>query len=259
METIRLLLLIIIIYTTNVALVEDFNTSNNFISVNSNEKTVFAYVKTNNLGDNSQVYEIINKTYKKNNIEINYPQIKNYHNLEKLNLINKDLENEALNILDIYIQDGTNIKDINMKIDYEIKLKNDKFMSIVYNGYLYIKGTAYPTSILYTTNINLENSSTIGLSDYANVNDILKKLRDLDNVKVLSNEKELEETQKYFLKGINDDELLSMLKDADFNIINGKVKIPKEGVYTYMHNGEIIISIPTFHAIGDHAEFIVQK
>lgn len=209
--------------------------------------------------DKSKEYTIVNKTYSKNNVKIIYPQIKDFSDTSKLNLINKDLEDGALSILSMYAKDDPNLSELTMEINYEVKLKNNKYISIVYSGYSNVKGAAYSPSIFYTTNINLENGTIIKLVDYANVDNIVKKLKDLSNVKVLSDEKELKEAQKVTLMNIDDAELLSTLKDSDFHMENGKLALPEKGAYSYMDGDNVVISLQLNHALGDHGEFSVPK
>ncbi|NOW05653.1 DUF4163 domain-containing protein [Clostridium beijerinckii] len=238
---------------------------NNLKYINSIKKEVLAVNKTNNsnmkisLNNELKQYEIVDEVYSKDHVKINYPQIKNYADAVKLDSINKDLKNAALSIVNIYVENNTNINDINMEVNYEVKTKNNKYISIAFNGLVNIKGTAYPTSIFYTVNIDLEKGSIVGLSDYANVQDVLKKLKKLDDVKMLSENEELIEAQKSVIKNISDDELLNILKDADFHQKDGVIEIPKKGAYSYMEDNKIVISIPMIHAIGDHAEFIIEK
>ncbi|WP_270566539.1 PdaC/SigV domain-containing protein [Clostridium beijerinckii] len=238
---------------------------NNLKYINSIKKEVLAVNKTNNsnmkisLNNELKQYEIVDEVYSKDHVKINYPQIKNYADEVKLDSINKDLKNAALSIVNIYVENNTNINDINMEVNYEVKTKNNKYISIAFNGLVNIKGTAYPTSIFYTVNIDLEKGSIVGLSDYANVQDLLKKLKKLDDVKMLSENEELIEAQKSVIKNISDDELLNILKDADFHQKDGVIEIPKKGAYSYMEDNKIVISIPMIHAIGDHAEFIIEK
>lgn len=212
-----------------------------------------------NSTNKSKEYEIINKTYNKNSVKINYPQIKNLTDSKKLNLINKELEEEALCILDSYLKDDTNLNQLTMDINYEVKLKNDKYISVVYTGYSNSKESAYPLSVFYTTNIDMEKGSSIRLSDYANITDILNKLKDSNNVTVLLDNKEVAEIQKVTLSNIDDTELRSMLEDADFYKVNGKVEHPKQGSYSYMDDDNIVVSLEVIHAMGDHAEFEVKK
>lgn len=204
-------------------------------------------------------YEIVSKTYNKNNVKINYPQIKNLHDREKLNSINKNLAEEALSILDRYTKDDSNLNNVTLEVNYEVKLKNDKYLSIAYEGYSNVEGAAYPTSVFYTTNIDMEKGSRIRLSDYANINDIVIKLKDPHNINVLSKEKDLVELQRNVLVNMDNAELLTILEDADFYKANGKMEMPEIGAYSYMDEDDIVISLPVNHAIGDHAEFAVPK
>ncbi|WP_026887053.1 PdaC/SigV domain-containing protein [Clostridium beijerinckii] len=264
MKTRKSVLILISISIFSFVLIRIFY-ANNLKCINSIKKEVLVVNKTNysnmkiSLSNESKQYEIVDKVYSKNLVKINYPQIKNYADSAKLDSINNDLKNEALSILNIYVENGTNINDINMEVNYKVKTKNDKYISIVFNGLINIKGTAYPTSIFYTVNVDLEKGSTVGLSDYANIQDILKKLKKLDDVKMLSENDKLVEVQKSAIKSISDDELLSILEDADFHKKDGVIEIPKKGAYSYMEDNKIVISIPMIHAIGDHAEFIIEK
>lgn len=204
-------------------------------------------------------YEIFSKNYSKNNIKINYPQIKKIDDKEKLNSINKNLEEEALSVLDRYTKDDLNLNKVTLEVNYEVKLKNNKYLSIAYSGYSNVEGAAYPTSVFYTTNIDMEKGSRIRLSDYVDINDIVIKLKDPHNINVLSKEKDLIELQRNVLINMDNAELITILEDADFYKANGKMEMPEIGAYSYMEDNNIVISLPVNHAIGDHAEFAVQK
>lgn len=233
---------------------------NNTEEKNKNDSTEVSNVTekkeiSNDSTSKSNGYEITNKTYSQNNVKINYPQIENFTDPEKLTSINKDLEDEALSILNDYLEDDPNLTEVTMDIKYEVKLKNEKYLSIVYIGESNVKGAAHPLSVFYTTNIDIKKGNSIRLSDYANINDVLTKLKDSKNIKALSDNQELAKIQKDTLLNIDNDTLLNMLKDADFHKVNGKVESPKEGVYSYIDENGVVISIQVNHAIGDHAEF----
>lgn len=208
---------------------------------------------------NFSEYKINSKTYNKNKVKITYPQISGLSDETKLKAINKLLEEEALDILSGYLQDDPKLKNLTLDINYDVKLKNNKYFSVAYSGYGNVKGTAHPLSLFYTTNINVENARGMRLVDYADVMNILKKLKDTTTVKVVSSEEEVAEAQKNALVEMNDGELLSILKDSDFRVENGKIIIPEKGGYSYMEENNIVISLPVSHAIGDHAEFLVKK
>ncbi|GAA0077045.1 DUF4163 domain-containing protein [Clostridium sp. CTA-5] len=225
------------------------NTSKKVVETTKEKET------SKNSTKKSNEYEITSENYTKNNVKINYPQIKNLNDSEKLKLINKDLQEAALKILDDYSEDDPNLIALTLSINYEVKLKNEKYISIVYRGESNVKGAAHPTSIFYTTNIDVEKGSSIRLSDYENIDNILKKLKDSKNIKVIAESDELAEAQRNFLLNIQDDKLINMLKNADFYKANGEIQSPKKGTYSYLDKDGIVISVQVNHAIGDYGEF----
>ncbi|OSA90292.1 UNVERIFIED_ORG: DUF4163 domain-containing protein [Clostridium botulinum] len=208
-----------------------------------------------NLKEKSNEYELVSKNYNKNNVKINYPEIKNFNDDEKLKSINKYLKECALKVLDDYIKENPNLEAVNLNVNYDVKFKNEKYISIVYEGEVNVNGTAYPSSIFYTTNVDLESGNIIRLSDYSNVNDILNKLKDPKNIKVIAENDELAAAQKDFILNIGNDNLINMVKNADFHEVNTKIESPKDGVYSYFDKDGVVISLQVNHAIGDHAEF----
>ncbi|NFO56013.1 DUF4163 domain-containing protein [Clostridium botulinum] len=208
-----------------------------------------------NLKEKSNEYELVSKNYNKNNVKINYPEIKKFNDDKKLKSINKYLKESALKVLDDYVKEDPNLEAVNLNVNYDVKFKNEKYISIVYEGEVNVKGTAYPSSIFYTTNVDLESGNIIRLSDYSNVNDILNKLKDPKNIKVIAENDELAAAQKDFILNIGNDNLINMVKNADFHEVNTKIESPKDGVYSYFDKDGVVISLQVNHAIGDHAEF----
>ncbi|MCS6133186.1 DUF4163 domain-containing protein [Clostridium botulinum] len=208
-----------------------------------------------NLKEKSNEYELVSKNYNKNNVKINYPEIKKFNDDKKLKSINKYLKESALKVLDDYVKEDPNLEAVNLNVNYDVKFKNEKYISIVYEGEVNVNGTAYPSSIFYTTNVDLESGNIIRLSDYSNVNDILNKLKDPKNIKVIAENDELAVAQKDFILNIGNDNLINMVKNADFHEVNTKIESPKDGVYSYFDKDGVVISLQVNHAIGDHAEF----
>ncbi len=208
-----------------------------------------------NLKEKSNEYELVSKNYNKNNVKINYPEIKKFNDDKKLKSINKYLKESALKVLDDYVKEDPNLEAVNLNVNYDVKFKNEKYISIVYEGEVNVNGTAYPSSIFYTTNVDLESGNIIRLSDYSNVNDILNKLKDPKNIKVIAENDELAAAQKDFILNIGNDNLINMVKNADFHEVNTKIESPKDGAYSYFDKDGVVISLQVNHAIGDHAEF----
>ncbi len=244
------------------------DSSNEVINNNENENKVEDSQKISdttkekespkNLNEKSNEYQVVSKDYSKNNVKINYPELKNSNDNEKLKSINRYLKEGALKVLDDYVKDDSNLKAVNLNVNYDVKFKNEKYISIVYKGEVNVEGAAYPSSIFYTINVDLESGNIIRLSDYSNVDDILNELKDPKNIKVIAENDELAAAQKEFILNIGNDKLISMLKNADFHKVNGKIENPKEGVYSYLHKDSVVISLQVNHAIGDHAEFTLK-
>lgn len=231
--------------------ISDFNTENE-TSSDSNDNT-------NTNSDNANTYDnytLETKTYTSNNITITYPQISNLSDTKKADSINKLLEDVALSSLNTYTQDDMNT--LTIEVNYKVTLQNERYLSIVYFGSSFLEGAAYPNSLFYTENIDLANGSIISLSDFSDINNIATKLKDISSVKALADETELSDAHKTFLMNIDDSELLNLLKDSDFKVVNNSLQAPSNGTYSYMTDEGIVISLQVIHALGDHAEFLIK-
>lgn len=205
-------------------------------------------------------YQIADKVYDKNNVNIKYPQITDNSNLPNIKSINKVIEEEALSIVDDYLNNSEDkeLKDINLDIKYKVTLKNSQYISIVFEGQRSVQGGAYPVSVFYTINIDLNKGTSMRLADYADVNDIADRLKNFNNAEVLSKDKDISKMQKLAVENMQKREIWNILKEADFSIIDGKVQMPQYGAYSYLEGNNIVVSIEVNHAIGDHAEFIIK-
>ncbi|MFT8348943.1 DUF4163 domain-containing protein [Clostridium saccharoperbutylacetonicum] len=222
-----------------------------------NEKSTDAKnFTTTNSGkvENNNNYEITEETYTKKNIKITYPQIKNLTDLKKLDSINKKLKDQALAVIDYYDLSNTNAI---LNVSYDVELQNSDILSIVYKGYFNSGSAAYPISVFYTSNIHIKEDKNIRLKDYSNVNEVLKKLRESDVESNISATQELAKAQTEYLSTIDDSTLKNMIIDADFSEKKGNIQFPE--AFSYKKGNNIIIGIPVPHAIGDYAEFVVDK
>jgi len=174
-------------------------------------------------------YNITKNSYLDNNIRIDYPQMEDNKNKEKVTRLNKLIREEALKIIDYY-----KYNDISsLTIDYEISYKNPKILSIKYFGLGYQKSSLYPNNIFYTTNLNIIDENLLQLTD---IIDIDESLIINEDIKPLKNE------HKDVLKHLSIDELIEKFSNANF----------------YLTNNALGISIDVIHAIGDHAEYEIS-
>ncbi|OOM16034.1 DUF4163 domain-containing protein [Clostridium saccharobutylicum] len=199
-------------------------------------------------------YEISEETYTKGNTKIVYPKINNLNDSKKSDSINKSLKDEALAVTNYYDLSNSNTT---LNVSYDVEYQDNNILSISYKGSFYGGDSAYPESVLYSTNIDMKQGNSIRLKDYADVNDIFNKLRNANDVLNLAESNELAEAQKEYLSNMNDSTLKDMIANADFYDNNGNVEFPK--AFTYRRSDNIIIAMPVPHAIGDYAEFSIKK
>lgn len=97
-------------------------------------------------------------THKSSEIRIQYPEFAQ----AEMQKINQDIHRFATEIpKQIY---GENYSDLQLQINYEIKVFNDKYLSIVFSGFGE-SGAAYPKNIFLTRNYDLERETSVKLSE----------------------------------------------------------------------------------------------
>lgn len=244
----------------------DSNISNNQITdtktsyaskCNSFTQNNNSYSKLDNLNSetdhNISDYKIITKTYTKNNINITYPQLTDIKDSNKLNSINKDLEDIALSPLKLYdLGDSESNSNPYVEVNYEIKYQGKDFISVVYTGYLNNGVSAHPTNLFYTANIDLNKGSVVRLSDYYDITKAITKIKNSDYTNISDN-KELLAAQNDYIAKMEISTLEKLIKEADFYRKDGDIH-PVE-TFSYRDGANTYISIGTIHALGDHAEF----
>lgn len=196
-------------------------------------------VSTNN---NEVSYTILTKTYKDKDIVIRYPQIVNLDNTNKQRKINSIIKSEALKVLNYYKGDENNTS---LEINYNIKLNNGRLLSIIYSGAGYVKGSAHPNNLFYSTNINVDNGTTIRLSNIVNINKtFIEKLKEKNT-----------NTAGVF-DNFTDEELIKMLVNGDSLDSIGTES--QTDVFSYFTKDSLGVSLSVPHAIGDHVEFYIK-
>jgi hypothetical protein len=213
------------------------------ISMGCNNQTI-----QNHEGENinSEKYEIISQTYNDKGITINYPQVKGMSDSKKQEQINQIIESEALHILQGY--SDKELDNLNMQFNYEITLQNTKILSIKYSGMRYLKGTAHPTSVFFTTNINMNKGNKLRLNEMVNIDNLfVEKVR---KGKLIT---ESPQISLEMLK-LENDKLIEGFNAADL------MGYPenKRGIYIYFTGNSLGISVEVGHSYGDHVEFEVK-
>ncbi len=117
-------------------------------------------------------FEFITKKYcqynktKEINIDISYPEIKNFPDKKKQENINDLIKEAALNPYNnISNNDQGIVQGTSWSVDYKIVYVTDSVISIIFEGYLYVQDNANGINWIYSTNINLISGKKITMSD----------------------------------------------------------------------------------------------
>ena len=191
-------------------------------------------------------YRIIKQNYVDRNIMINYPEIAGLADQAKQKEINELIKKEAFHLLNQYSEEELN--RFYLTLDCEIKLQNPEILSIAYSGYRNLQGSAHPTHVFFTTNINICDGSRLRIKDLINVdNDFAEKIKN----------------GRYFPRSVQIP--LARIRPVNSELIRGLSTADwpgypqnKYGTYTYFTSGTLGMSIEIPHPYGDYIEIEVR-
>ncbi|KEO78785.1 DUF4163 domain-containing protein [Paenibacillus polymyxa] len=203
--------------------------------------------KGNDVRDNQPSYELIQEKYSENGIIIKYPQITKLKDTAKQKSLNQILKTEALEGLHDYAD--CNSGD-HVEIDYEIKRQSERFLSVQYTGFRYVKDAAYPSHMFYTTNLDMKQASRIRLRDLVKVEKPFIELIKIGKITAVQPE------QQGLIGDFIKDDLIQLLTNAD--VTKGSPEEAEMESFSYLTSDSLGISIPVAHAVGDHAEYEIR-
>ena len=185
------------------------------------------------------------QSYSKDKSKISYPKLNGIDSKIESS-VNKAIEDNAKLALDSFTSNAGSTAELK----YNVKNQSRNRMSIVYTGTL--KAGNESKKIIFTNNINLDTGESIGLTDFADPLTIANY--------ILSDDVELENATNSqaagfaeYKKNLTVDTLKALLEDADFPLI--KKNDVNEGfpkLFSYESGGDIYISIPLSHELGDY-------
>lgn len=195
------------------------------------------------------------KIYQNNSTYLAYPFIVSGTDKEKLKLWNNIILEDVNNILKIYTAYVFDIFQPNtLRIGYKIKRKDEHYLSIFYRADFYSPYAAYPTQLVYTTNISLDNSRRLRLSDIIEVDSSL--VDDILSWDIVIKDSDHKDNMEYlqlvrdYIGGLGKEVLHMGFESAD--IIGSDNYL---GIYSYLTYDNIGISISVPNYLGDHVEF----
>ena len=185
------------------------------------------------------------QSYSKDKSKISYPKLNGIDSKIESS-VNKAIEDNAKLALDSFTSNAGSTAELK----YNVKNQSRNRMSIVYTGTL--KTGNESKKIIFTNNINLDTGESIGLTDFADPLTIANY--------ILSDDVELENATNTqaagfaeYKKNLTVDTLKALLEDADFPLI--KKNDVNEGfpkLFSYESGGDIYLSIPLSHELGDY-------
>ena len=185
------------------------------------------------------------QSYSKDKSKISYPKLSGIDSKIESS-VNKAIQDNAKLALDSFTSNAGSTAELK----YNVKNQSRNRMSIVYTGTL--KTGNESKKIIFTNNINLDTGESIGLTDFADpltiANYILSDDVELENA---TNTQAAGFTE--YKKTLSVDTLKALLEDADFPLI--KKNDVNEGfpkLFSYESGGDIYISIPLSHELGDY-------
>ncbi|WP_428908087.1 hypothetical protein [Niallia sp. Krafla_26] len=196
-------------------------------------------------------YQLKKSTYQNGGFLIHYPQLTQMEDKLKEQQINELLEKEILE----YVAQYEDV-DATLTMDYEVMLNTPYTLSIRYTGDYYFKGGMYPSYLLFTTNLDLPNGEKLRLDDFVQVNEeFIKKFK---SVPYMDREnppnEELTNAVKDYVESMNPSVLKQAFDQADLPNLNDN----QHGIFTFIQDDALIISIQVPHVIGDHVEFKME-
>ncbi len=201
---------------------------------------------------------IQNVSYNRGGITAQYPKLVAGGSKEDLELWNKIIDKDLQDIVNIYSfqpypesKEPSDIAPASLKITYQVMLNNNRFLSIRYLANYVSPYSAYPTELVYTTNIDKQRNERIKLSDQILINlDFVQDFRTWDFIASEPESKEYNQAVKEYVEHINDEDLINGFETADI-IGSGN----HWGIYSYMTPDRLGLSLGVPNYIGDHVEF----
>lgn len=203
-----------------------------------------------------QIQEVI---YQKDGIKASYPRIIAGGSVESMEVWNRIILEDFDKILKIYSfqpfpspgPSSENTDMVLLNITYEVKSNTQGWLSILYRADFNTSFSAHPSNLVYTTNVDKKENRRLRLDDIINLDRaFVQDFRSWRLVGSVEDTKDIQEAINDYIKNISDEELL-----AGFHAADQIGAANSWGIYSYLTNDKLGISIELPHYAGDHAEF----
>ncbi|MFP4698373.1 MAG: hypothetical protein ACLFMO_06670 [Eubacteriales bacterium] len=189
-------------------------------------------------------YTIKSNIYSYKNINVIYPSIVGLEAVDRQNIINKLLREEALSFVDIMEES----KDtLNYELDYSVVFQDNNIISIIFKGYRYMEEAPYPVDVFYSINVDLNNGKKLVLGDMVSIDENFVNLY-IEYLKKDKGEELKNYACEYLLNSLSSENFTNGFRESDR--LYGSSKY----VYSYFTGSKIGISWEVPHSVGDHVE-----
>lgn len=208
---------------------------------------------------NGEGYEIKENIFQRNGTYVAYPTIVSQAHSEKADVWNDIILQDIASILNIYsdyilaaLPEGKNLyRQETLRISYDIKRNDSRYLSIFYTADFYSPYAAYPTQMIYTTNIDKEADRRVKLSDFiTNVKTLADDINSWEIIPKDYENKEYPQAVREYIIGLGKEILYMGFESAD--IIGSDNYL---GIYSYLTPDKLGISISVPNYLGDHVEY----
>ncbi|MDI9508268.1 MAG: hypothetical protein GX319_04665 [Clostridiales bacterium] len=211
---------------------------------------------------NGDGFKIEKRTFQNDTTYVEYPFIVSGADNGQLELLNNIIIEDVGKILNVYSayafgppsREEDIYKSDVLRINYKIMRNDRDYLSIFYRADFFSPYAAYPTELVYTTNIDIKSGRRIKLSEIIEVNKSL--VDDISSWELVSKNDGINDNKEYhqalidYISGLGREVLLAGLMSAD--IIGADNYL---GIYSYLTPQKIGISISVPNYLGDHVEF----
>lgn len=188
-----------------------------------------------------------------------YPRIVSGAALDVMDQWNKIIKQDFDKLMQIYsfqpfpgpTPGSTEVVPTMLRVSYDIKGNTGRWLSIFYQADYNSSYSAHPSNLVYTTNINKSENKRIRLADMVKINDaFVKEFRSWKMITTPEDPQEVRKAIEDYIGNITDEELLMGFQAADHIGSDNPW-----GIYSYLTEDKLGISIEVPHYAGDHVEF----
>lgn len=206
-------------------------------------------ITTAYLSDSITGYDIVTETYTEGTVEVLYPQLAGMADTAFMKTVNALIEENALAP---YIEAVAALEEgqtYEAEAYFDIKYQSKDLLSIAFGSYNNFTPSVHPYQLFYSLNIDMNTGNALSLADL------------VPNI----DESFAEAVANGTYAGEYEEDVVPQLREGTFGqpadlenlLFQLKDDSAVTGIYAYVTEDALGISLPVGHAMGDHIEFEV--